>query len=260
MRCPWILVLTVIVLGAPASAAAQELTQARVQFEIDQSDERIAQAEIVVSASDHEAAQQELDIAIGIQGQAKSELRGGRLRSALDLTLRARSRAARAVSMVRGLPDPDRVLAQLERTREVIERARERIEACDDDRARSMIRAAADMQARAEAAFRGERYLAALQMTTSARERATRALGLCRIQENLGESAERALRRTDQVIERARERIAERDGRGRRALGRAIDLQEKAWREYRAERYEASLRLTQTARAFAHRAIRSAGG
>ena len=43
------------------------------------------------------------------------------------------------------------VLAQLERTRELLDRARERIEECNLDRARAMLRVALEMQARAEA-------------------------------------------------------------------------------------------------------------
>jgi hypothetical protein len=43
-------------------------------------------------------------------------------------------------------------------------------------------------------------------------------------------------------------------------LARAIETQERAYREFRAERHEASLRLTQSARTLAHRAIRLAGG
>jgi hypothetical protein len=161
---------------------------------------------------------------------------------------------------VSGLPDPDRVLTQLERTRELLDRVRDRIEECDLDRARAMLRAALEMQVRAEAAARDGRYLAALQLTMSARERALRALRLCKLEDKLHDEAERALMRTDELISRARDRVSERESdQARQALNRAVELQAEAWVQFRAEHLEGGLRLTQSARTFAHRAIRLAG-
>src|SRR5262249_25303096 len=141
---------------------------------------------------------------------------------------------------------------QVERTREVIDRARDQIEECDNDRARAMLRAAAEMQARAEAAFGAERYLAALQLTTSARERALRALRLCNVEDNVREAADRALHRTDEILSRARDQVAEHGtDRARKLLARGVDLQARAQGEFRAEHFEASLRLTLLARRFA---------
>src|SRR5262249_57229176 len=112
----------------------------------------------------------------------------------MDLKLRARARADSAISIIQGLPDPDRVVSQVERTRDLLDRARDRIEECDSDRAHSLLHVALDMQGRAEAAARDSRYLAALQLTLSARERGLRALRLCNVQDNLQDTAERALR------------------------------------------------------------------
>jgi hypothetical protein len=46
----------------------------------------------------------------------------------------------------------------------------------------------------------------------------------------------------------------------RQALSRSIDVQAHAWSEFRAQRFEASLRLSLSARTLAHRAIRLAKG
>ena len=117
------------------------------------------------------------------------------------------------------------------------------------------------MQRRAEDAASSERYLAALQLTMSARERALRALRLCNLEENVRDGAERALRRTDDILARAQEAVsAHEDPRARAALGRAVDLQSEARREFAADRLDSSLRLTQSARNFALRALRLAGG
>ena len=243
----------------PAAGLAQDLTPERVQIALDLTDRRIEQAEMLLTGSDNERASTEVNLAVGLQGQAKTAFAGTQLALAMRLTLEARLHADRAITILKG-PDPDGVLAQLERTRELLDRARERIEECDQLRARAMIRAAFDMQARAEVAARDGRFLAALQLTMSARERAHRALRLCRMDENLQESAERALQRTDQLIDRARDRVSGASEPARQALARAVEIQGRAWTEFRAGRFEASLRLTQSARAFAHRAIRLSGG
>ena len=71
------------------------------------------------------------------------------------------------------------------------------------------------------------------------------------------EAAERGLVRTDDLISRARDLLQDRgDEQARRALERAIEVQADAWTQFRGEHLEASLRLTQSARTSAHRAIR----
>lgn len=251
--------LSLVVQAQPVRA--QDLTPDRVQYALDVTDRRIEQAELLDSNSDDETAHAELTLAVDLQGRARSAFTSAQLALAIRLTLDARGHADRAIAIIKGLPDPDRVVTQLERTREMLERARERMEDCRDDRARAMLQVATEMQTRAEGAAQAGRYLAALQLTMSARERTLRALRLCRLEVNLGESAERALHRTDDVIQRARDAVARSGGEpARRALAQAIDLQAEAVHEFRAEHYEASLRLTTSARAFAHRAIRLSGG
>lgn len=253
--------LVLVTLLVPVAVHAQELTRDRVQFALDRTDERIDQAQSLLSGSTHETARLELNEAVTLQTRARVEFTADHLRLSMDLTLRARARADRVIAMIRGLPDPDRVLTQLDRTRELLERSRDRIEECDNDRARAMLRAAFDMQLRAEAAAREGRTLAALQLTMSARERALKALRACKLSENSKDAAERALRRTDDVITRARDHVADHDGdAARRALARSIDFQAEAYAEFSAGRFEASLRLTQSARAFAYRALRVSGG
>jgi len=252
------LLALVACVGFVTPAPAQ--TRDDVALALDRTDDLIARAREVVSGTDNQQAIDELGFAVRLQAEARANFASGRLRIALDLTMRARLHADRAIALVKGLPDPDRVLVQLERTRELLERARERIEECNSDRARALLRAAVEMQGRAEISAREGRYLAALQLTLSARERAHKALRLCNLEENLNESAERALARTDELIARAREAVQQKDVEAaHRALDRAIEVEAEAWTQFRAEHFEASLRLTQSARTFAHRAIRLAG-
>ena len=86
-----------------------------------------------------------------------------------------------------------------------------------------------------------------------------RALRLCNLEDNLQEASERALTRPDEIISRAKDAVTEHDSdEARQAVNRAAEMEAEAWSQYRAGKYEVSLRLTQTARTFAQRAIRVA--
>jgi hypothetical protein len=260
----------------PAAAFAQDAARERVRVRIEVTDRRIQQAEAVVSTSNHPQAQTELKIAKDLQTRAKESFHADQYPLAERLTSDALRHADRAIALVRGLPDPDHVYAQLERTREMLERAGERIQECDNDRARAMLRVAFEMQRRAENSAAAGRYLGAMQLTMSARERGLRALRLCRMVEDVEEAAERALRRTDEILEQAREALEDGrrgrggpgrggpgrggPGRGRGLLARAEDVQNEAHRQFRAERYEASLQMTLRARSLVRRAERVGRG
>lgn len=264
MKSHRIFPLFVAVLGlglGVGSAVAQDFSRERVQLEIDLTDRRIEQADMLVVGSDNERARLELDAAVTIQARAKGAFAASQFGMAARLTIEARGHADRAIAILRGLPDPDRVTAQIERTREILDRVRQRVEECDNDRAHAMFRVALTMQERAEVAAGAGRFLAALQLTMGARERAFKALRLCRIEDNLRESAEHALRRTDELISRAQEIVADQPNeQASLALSQAIRIQGQASGEFEADHLEASLRLTQVARAAAHRAIRLSGG
>ena len=195
MKTTFRLFLAAVGLASMTSAAGAQILPPDIQRELEMTDLRIERAETIVAGSDNDAARLELQQAVLLQTRAKEEFAAGHPRIALDLTYRARGHADRAIALVRGLPDPDRVRAQLDRTRELVERVRDPIEECGNERARAMLHAATEMQRRAEAAAAASRYLAALQLTRGARERALDALRLCNLQEDLRDSSERALRR-----------------------------------------------------------------
>jgi hypothetical protein len=249
--------MALLAFAAPARAQDPGV----VQDEIARTDMRIERADEVLARNPNPDAQQFLDNAKLIQARAKSAFAARQPVIALRLTRQARGAADRAISMVQGLPDPERVTAQLERTREIIERARDRAGDCSVDRARYLLQVATAMEQRAEDAAHEERYLAALQLTMSARERALRALRLCNVADNARESAEQAMGRTDEVITRAQEAVSAHGSElARQALGRATTTQGEARREFLADRFESCLRLTQAARTFATHALRLSGG
>jgi len=252
-----ILAIAVAALAAPASAQ----DALRVRDELDRTDLRIDRAQQLLAQRPVASVQPLVNNAVTIQSQARASFGAGLYAAALRQTLLARGYADRAIANLLGLPDPDRVRAQLERTREIIDRARERIADCGIERARVLLQVADAMQRRAEDAAAAERDLAALQLTMSARERAVRAMRLCNLEEDVRDGADRALRRTDEILVRAQDAVnAHGDERARDTLARAESLQAEARREFSAERYDSSLRLTQSARSFAFRAIRQSGG
>jgi hypothetical protein len=122
-----------------------------------------------------------------------------------------------------------------------------------------MLRTAREMQERAEQAYRETRYLAALQLTMSARERALRAMRLCNASESIEETLAIALQRTDDVLSRAHELVdAGENERAKRLLSNADSLQARAKAEEQAGHLRLALRLTLQAREQASRAIRAA--
>ena len=219
---------------------------------------------MALATVDNERARTELGMAVSIQAQAKAVFAGGALgylQLSARLTLEARGHADRAIAIIKGLPDPDRVRVQLERTREIIERARQRIEECDHERARAMLRIGIEMQGRAEAAFGEGRFLAALQLTMSARERGLRALQLCNAGESLDETVASALQRTDDLLSRVHERVDPSDHeRARQLLANADNQQARAKTEAQAGHPGVALRFTRMAREQAQRAERIVSG
>jgi hypothetical protein len=260
LRRLFLIALAALVL-LPVAGRAQGKTRERVRMEIEQTDRRIELAETIVSTADDAQARGELALAMDLQGRARSAAGSGQSLMAGQLTAQARGYADRAITLVRGLPTRERLRDQLDRTREMLDRAGQRIRECGDDRARAMLRMALEMQGRAVSAEGSGRLLGALQLTMGARERGLRALRRCGMEENVQEAAERALSRTDEVLARVREQL-ESGARGRAvsplthdALARATALQNDASRQFRDGHCEASLQITLAARRLAHRAL-----
>src|SRR5262249_47219873 len=124
---------------------ARAQTHEDVRIAIERTDELIVRATDIVSGSDIQEAKTELALAVHLQTSAKVEFAANHDLRALDLTRQARLHVEKAIALVNGLPDPDRVLVQLERTRELLDRARERTGDCDLDKARAMLQTAVEM-------------------------------------------------------------------------------------------------------------------
>jgi hypothetical protein len=80
------------------------------------------------------------------------------------------------------------------------------------------------------------------------------------MEENLQETGERALRRTDEILARARGGVGgRREFRARNLMLRGEAIEAEARAQFQAGHFEASLRLTQSARTLAYRVIRVSG-
>ncbi|MBI5170475.1 MAG: hypothetical protein HZA61_13385 [Candidatus Eisenbacteria bacterium] len=222
---------------------AIEATQRRIEF-----------AESLAGASPVATVASEIALAKELQVRANSAYGAGQYYMAGRATMDARGHADRAIAMIKGLPDPERVALQLERTQDELERAQERLADCAEPRAQSLLNAARDMKGRADGAFDSRRYLAALQLSNAARERIQKALRICQVYEASQADAQRALQRTDEVISRARERISVgATPQERQLFASAEALQADAQTEYQRGHYESALRMTLVARVRAKR-------
>ena len=229
----------------------------RVLEAIDATQRRIDLAESLAGATPATAVAGEISLAKELQTRANSAYVAGQYFIAGRATMDARGHADRAIAMIKGLPDPERVATQLERTQDELERAQERLADCLEPRSLALLNAAKDMKARADLALEGRRYLAALQLSNGARERVQKALRICQVYEASQADAQRALQRTDEVIARVREKAASGlSPQDRQLLASAEALQGDAQAEYQRGHYESSLRMTLVARVRAKRILR----
>ena len=231
----------------------------RVSLLLDQTDRRIQQMDQLLGPGADSHSLSELTTAREIQQQARSVFAQGRPRVAARLTLEAREHIQQAGAVSRGLPDSERVSIQLERTRDLLGRSRERLASCEQAEARAGLDAADMMQARADSALVEGRSLAAQELSLEARERAFRALQLCNLGEDLPGTVNFALKRTDQVLARARGN-APGSPAVQQSLDEAARLQARAQQEFRQQHVDESLKLTHSARAAARRAVRQPRG
>jgi hypothetical protein len=252
-------ILASCLLLSPVGAGAQGARAESVRQELALTERRIEVAETIIRDAPNMPAGDLLELSRQFQRRARLAFERGRYGIAERATLEARARAERAIADFQGLPDPERVLQHLERTSELAEWAGERLAGCGDPRVQALLAISGEMQERAKAAVREGRLLAAMQLTNNARERVLRAMRLCGVTESLAETAGRSLRRTDDLLARARTVVESRSpDEGGRALHDAFSVQADARAAYGAGRYERSIQMTQDARTLARRAARGA--
>jgi predicted S18 family serine protease len=121
------------------------------------------------------------------------------------------------------------------------------------DRVRDLLRTSFERQDQAEASFREQHYRVALRMTNVARELAQKSLDMTRGEAGKGQGAvEETLRRTDEVLGRVSSDLNGLPP----LLEEAFNLQDRAKTHVKEGRLGLAMKLTQTARDLANRALR----
>lgn len=142
----------------------------------------------------------------------------------------------------------DGLRAELERTDQLIERAKEAVQASQAPVARLNLKAAIDLQAQAWRAFENDYPRLALRLTKQAREKAKKAIAAGRMNEQSEHVVLTKLERTGEMLERARELLTDQnDSHYHAILQSARDNLDKAWEFYRLSQFRAALMLANQA-------------
>ena len=137
-----------------------------------------------------------------------------------------------------------KVRTELERTDEVIERAKEAVRATNAPVAGLALQKAIELQKGAREWFRHRRLLVAYKQTLEAREQAKKALVRSRLTEQGETVVLRKLERAAELLERAKEAMPPGpDGRLQAIYESAKNNLNRAWEFYRIQRYRAALKL-----------------
>jgi hypothetical protein len=233
--------------------------QAEAERELKITQSVIEKVHRLVDESENRRAEEALKRAIEVQGRAMREFRGNALRSTVRLTLVARDYAKRAAKLAGELSENREFVGrQLERTRDILRKAREQARDAGEVRVRDLLRTAFERQEQAESAFREHQFRVSLRMTQLARELAHRALEMVRGEPGASPDRVRnAIERTDEVLGRVSREL---EGHRPPLLDEAFRLQDRAEAQLGEARFAPALKLTLTARDLAQRAVRERDG
>jgi hypothetical protein len=252
--------------GLLLSGAAQAQSCMEAQREITATDRALEVVGTAARESGQKGALDQLDNATRIQAQAKALFFEGRCPRAAQLSRKAHEIANRVLVGVRpGAGDqqarPAFVGRELERTDEVLARVSPRVKESGNDRAQILLDRAVQQQAQAWGVFRAatasgrpddSRLVAALELTSRAREAGRQALNLCAPDQALNpDRLAEELRQTDEQIATAVEwsrNTSEAAPSSLEQLGAARALEERARRHFEQREYPESMRLTLRAR------------
>lgn len=134
---------------------------------------------------------------------------------------------------------------ELDKTDEVIERAREAVSASRNIKAENVLNLAVEYQGQAKGHAAQIRYKQAMELTLKAREKAYEAIGFTKKDEENENLVIRAIERTDQAISQAKDAIGQTDQkRVTSLLEMAIRSQERAKEFLRERKLKMALKFT----------------
>lgn len=191
-----------------------------------------------------------------VQHQARQSFGNGRFEAARIMTTAARKLAAKAISLMQN-PDArgDRVQAELERTDDLLSRAREHLEPSSPESARTFLAAAHRQQEQAWQLFRSSEIRPALRMTLQVREMLRKLAA--RLGDNNTDRIEALLKRTEDLVGQANDAaLAGGNQAALRLAGRATEMLNRA-KEFIAQgRAQAAKRHLEQAGNLARQSLR----
>lgn len=251
----FVLITGTIILGITDIAYSQ--IREEVKKELEKTDRVIERAKEAVRESGNPKAQSLLEIAINLQTRAKEAFDQERIKLAGKLTLQAREKAFEAIGLTkRNEENENLVLKAIERTDEIIAKAKEDALLSDSPRASSLLEVAIRNQERAKEFYHERKLKMALKLTLEARELAQKSMELTDRKDKLERIAKNQLERTDRLIDKAGPIIKESGSlRAQELFDEGVNLQEKAWDLFRQNRFGLAIKGTQRARSFVLRAL-----
>ena len=162
-----------------------------------------------------------------------------------------------APALAQGSEDAVRVQEALERTDEVIARAKQLIEETRSEKGRVALRFAMEMQTRAWNSYRGNGYRVALRYTIEARDEAWHAMSLARADIRSEESLARVAEEARERLQNVRDMMIDggvRDDHAMKLVEEARGLLDKSRLNAQQNRYQLALRLAANARQLAMKA------
>ena len=172
----------------------------RVRREIRRTAELMGDAGPRIRRSRNRRAMELWKVAQGEQETARRGFSAGQYLLALKFTNAARLHVGKALEIIRGGGDPERVRTEIERTDQLMERVRNRVRTSADSRLEELLARASGWQEQARAAFVQEQPLVALRLAFSARDLLLRTweIGLGRPDSDMVAAA---VEETDRLIE-----------------------------------------------------------
>ncbi len=244
--------------------AAEAQIKENIERELEKTDVVIQRAKEAVWESRNLKAENLLKMADKLQERARNEFRMIRYRLAVELTLKARTKAYEAIGFTKKDEENENlVLKAIERTDQIISKAREEAGGLENRRIFSLLEMAINNQQKAKEFFKEHRLKMALKLTLKARETAQKVLSLTNKGKRLDRLAQKELEITDRLIEKASAIISAGSmgqqshiQKADRLFNQARSLQEKAWDMFNQKRFAKAIKSSQKARELVQKALR----
>lgn len=238
--------------------AAEAQIKENIERELEKTDMVIDRAKEVVSQSRNLKAENLLKMADKLQERARDEFKMIRYRLAVELTLKARTKAYEAIGFTKKDEENENlVLKAIERTDQIMSKAKETASGLVNRRVFSLLEGALSSQQKAKEFFREHKLKMALKFTLKARDTAQKVLSLTNKGKRLDRLAQKELEITDRLIERASVIIQESKNRtANELLNQSRSLQKKAWDMFNQKRFAKAIKSSQKARELVQKALR----